>query len=110
MKNFLQWLITLVVVMTVIIGAERVPSLKKADIFTEQHHRSLVAVTSALTIIGFLLFMGGVIYGSMQGGKPLTAAKSGIRRHSSQRPGSVEKAGAGDLKTSFPLAKPNRPA
>ena len=71
-KNFLQWLITLVVVMTVIIGAERVPSLKKADIFTEQHHRPLVAVTLPLTIVGFLLFMGGVIYGSMQGGRPLT--------------------------------------
>jgi Flp pilus assembly protein TadB len=71
-KNFLQWLITLVVVMTVIIGAERIPSLKKADIVTEQHHRPLVAVTLALTVIGFLLFMGGVIYGSMQSRKPLT--------------------------------------
>ena len=68
----MQWLITLVVAMTIIIGAERVPFLKKADNFIEQYQWPLVAVTLALTVIGFVLFMGGVIYGSMQGGRPLT--------------------------------------
>ncbi|HWX54106.1 MAG TPA: hypothetical protein VN176_05885 [Verrucomicrobiae bacterium] len=77
MKGFLQWIATVTVALIVIVGAERVPALKRADTFTELHRQPLVAVTLAVTILGFLVFMGGAIYWTIKDGAPAGAQENG---------------------------------
>jgi hypothetical protein len=70
MKGYVQWFATVALAVIIIAGAERVPGLKRADTFTEQHRRPLVAATLAVTILGFLVFMGGAVYWSLKAGTP----------------------------------------
>jgi hypothetical protein len=77
MKGYLQWFATVALAVISIAGAERVPALKRADTFTEQHRRPLVAATLAVTILGFLVFMGGAVYWSLKAGTPPNDGEAG---------------------------------
>ena len=72
MKGFWQWFATLVLALIVIIGANSVPALKRIDAITDQHRRPLVAITLSITIVGWLIFMGSLIYYSVKGGRVLS--------------------------------------
>jgi hypothetical protein len=73
MRDFLRWFVTLVLALVVIIGANSIPALKRIDVFTEQHRTPLVAITLSITIVGWLIFMGSLIYYSVKGGSPLSS-------------------------------------
>jgi hypothetical protein len=72
MKAFLRWFATLVLALVVIVGADSIPALKRIDTITDLHRRTLVAITLSITILGWLIFMGSVIYFSVKDGRPLT--------------------------------------
>ena len=72
MKAFLQWFATLVLALIVIIGANRIPALKRIDTLTDLHRRLLVAITLGIAILGWLLFMGSLIYYSVKDGRALS--------------------------------------
>jgi len=72
MKAFLQWFVTLMLALFVIIGADSIPALKRIDTLTDLHRGTLVAITLSITILGWLIFMGTVIYFSVKDGRPLT--------------------------------------
>ena len=72
MKGFWQWFATLVLALIVIIGANSIPALKRIDTFTNQHRKPLIAVTLSITIVGWLIFMGSLIYFSVKGGRSLS--------------------------------------
>src|SRR5437660_9828321 len=72
MKGFWQWFATLVLALIVIIGANSVPALKRIDAITDQHRGPLVAITLSITIVGWLIFMGSLIYYSVNGGRALS--------------------------------------
>ena len=72
MKGSLRWFVTLVLALVVIIGANSIPALKKIDTLTDQHRRPLVAITLSITIVGWLIFMGSLIYYSVKGGRVLS--------------------------------------
>ena len=61
MKGFLQWFVTLVLALVVIIGANSIPALKRIDALTDQHRRPLIAITLSITIAGWLIFMGSLV-------------------------------------------------
>jgi len=71
MKGFWQWFATLVLALIVIIGANSVPALKRIDAITDQHRQPLVAITLSITIVGWLIFMGSLIYYSVKSGRAL---------------------------------------
>jgi hypothetical protein len=73
MKAFLQWFATLAVALVVIMGADSIPALKRIDTLTNQHRGPLVEITLSVALLGFLIFMGSVIYYSVKGGSPLSA-------------------------------------
>jgi hypothetical protein len=73
MKAFLQWSVTLVLALVVLIGANSIPALKQIDTITDQHRRPLIAITLSIAIIGWLIFMGSLIYFSVKGGRALSA-------------------------------------
>ena len=70
MKKFLQGVAMLALVLCVVIGAERIPALKRMDVSIREHRKPLVTLTLAMTILGFAVFMGGAVYYSMKSGRP----------------------------------------
>lgn len=53
---------TVAVLIVALIVGESIPALKGLDRLAARHEFALTAVTVALTALGFLLFMGGVLY------------------------------------------------
>ena len=72
MKAFLQWFATLVLALIVIIGADSIPALKRIDTLANLHRRPLVATTLGIAILGWLIFMGSLIYYSVKDGRALS--------------------------------------
>ncbi len=72
MKAFLQWFATLVLALIVIIGVNSIPALKRIDTLTDLHRRLLVAITLGIAILGWLIFMGSLIYYSVKDGRALS--------------------------------------
>jgi hypothetical protein len=70
MKGFLQWVAMLALVLCALIGAERIPILKRMDTSIREHRKPLVTLTLAMTILGFAVFMGGAVYYSIKSGRP----------------------------------------
>lgn len=59
----------------VVIG-ESVPALKDLEHLMARHQVSLLAVTIGMTVVGFVLFMGGILYRIFGGaGEPMTRAE-----------------------------------
>jgi len=73
MKGFLRWLGWLLSVVTVIILANQVPGLQRIDAFTAEYRRPLLAAALILLIVGFIGFMGCVIYWSIKSGETLSS-------------------------------------
>jgi len=71
-KGFLQWFVTLVLALVVIIGANSIPALKRVDAYFDQNRRPLIAITLSIAIVGWLIFMGSLIYYSVKGGRALS--------------------------------------
>jgi len=61
MKGALQWLASVALAVILIAILDRVPALKRADTFTEQHRSPLVAARLTITILGFVVLTGGGI-------------------------------------------------
>jgi hypothetical protein len=59
LRNFAA---TLVMLLVAVLVGEVVPPLKSLDGFAARHESLLVALTIGIAVIGFMLFMGGILY------------------------------------------------
>jgi len=75
---------TLVMLLVAVLVGEMVPPLKSLDGFAARHESLLVALTIGMTVIGFMLFMGGIVYRLFADeGGPVTGAEDAGRARSS---------------------------
>jgi hypothetical protein len=75
---------TLVILLVAVLVGEMVPPLKSLDGFAARHESLLVALTVGMTVIGFMLFMGGIVYRLFADeGGPVTGAEDAGRARSS---------------------------
>jgi hypothetical protein len=78
--SFWRWLLGVVAVLGVLFAAlvvgELVPALKELDQLAARHEFLLGAITIGITVIGFALFIGGILYRIFGGeGEPMTHAE-----------------------------------
>jgi hypothetical protein len=68
--------VVIAVLLVAVVVGESVPALKELDRLAARHEFWLTATTVGMTVVGFLLFMGGILYRIFVGGaNPVTSTE-----------------------------------